>query len=485
MKPQHVATILSNLVAAPGSVLKYALDDEATHHGDAIPFLLGLHRHTDGYVSFAVADEDAFVPRFAIHIPKLANMLPEFAAQLMKDAYVSINASLRPRRFTPKDNPALGLPLHNKDNLRYLCACYADLDCYKYGIDTATAVGKVLAFQDQGILPPASMIVRSGRGIWLFWYLCDAANPEHAQCAYPEKIEQYSRIQRALGERLHSLGADVGARDPSRYVRHPGSLNTKSGETVSWLIQGGPTGLPIYTLSLLADLLQLEERSERDDLASRRAFSKDPTRTSLPARRKGFAALTARRLTEFRTLQALRGGFKEGCRNRAAVLYVTLLRCSGLQIPQVVEEVRKFAAACSPPLSAAQQAGAVTYGMCSSLLTFRDCTISDWLDITPEESGHLLKLKPASRFCAVKSDVPGNNRVTADVRRQQITEHINACKRIPSAREMAAYLTSQGIRIGHTQVRKDYRLLGIPVGSDRLSKSPFPLQLTLLELPLI
>ena len=47
-------------------------------------------------------------------------------------------------------------------------------------------------------------------------------------------------------------------------------------------------------------------------------------------------ALNARRLRDFNTLRALRGGFSEGCRNNAAKIYAWLLRANGtsaLDIP--------------------------------------------------------------------------------------------------------------------------------------------------------
>ena len=38
---------------------------------------------------------------------------------------------------------------------------------------TGKAIGAVIDAQDQGLIPPASVITRSGRGIWLLWLLQD------------------------------------------------------------------------------------------------------------------------------------------------------------------------------------------------------------------------------------------------------------------------------------------------------------------------
>ena len=78
--------------------------------------MLDLHRHEDGYVSFASKNDDYFKPKFAAR---------------------------------PSD------------------------------------------YQDQGKIPPASIIVRSGRGMWVIWLLRDPKTPDRAQPAFPEKIDLY------------------------------------------------------------------------------------------------------------------------------------------------------------------------------------------------------------------------------------------------------------------------------------------------------
>jgi len=45
------------------------------------------------------------------------------------------------------------------------------MDCHKLGIDTGTAIGSIIRAQDDGIIPPASVLIRSGRGVWAIWLL--------------------------------------------------------------------------------------------------------------------------------------------------------------------------------------------------------------------------------------------------------------------------------------------------------------------------
>jgi hypothetical protein len=94
-----------------------------------------------------------------------------------------------------------------------------DIDHHKLGMDTGTVIGKIINLQDSGQLPHASMIVRSGHGIWLLWLIHDVESEDISQRAFPDKLEIYARIQAAIIERLSHLGADMAARDAARHLR--------------------------------------------------------------------------------------------------------------------------------------------------------------------------------------------------------------------------------------------------------------------------
>ena len=40
-------------------------------------------------------------------------------------------------------------------------------------LDFGYQFGQIITLQDEGIIPPASLVMRSGRGLWLFWLLAD------------------------------------------------------------------------------------------------------------------------------------------------------------------------------------------------------------------------------------------------------------------------------------------------------------------------
>jgi len=166
--------------------------------------ILALHRHNDGYIAFAVARDDGeekdFRPLVSIRRDQLAQYFPQFRDQLLKDSYVSINAGCQLRRHGPHGE-AYGYPLNRTDRLRYLCASYCDIDFYRLGRTFGQALGRVVEMQDAGELPKASIIVRSGRGMWLIYLLHDPKDPTRAPGAFSEKLTQYFLLQSAIVRR--------------------------------------------------------------------------------------------------------------------------------------------------------------------------------------------------------------------------------------------------------------------------------------------
>jgi hypothetical protein len=90
--------------------------------------ILHLHRHQDGYITFAtMRDGEDFRPLISVRASEQETWFPAFREQLEKDSYVSINADWRLRKHGPDGN-AYGYPLHRCDSLRYINACYVDVD---------------------------------------------------------------------------------------------------------------------------------------------------------------------------------------------------------------------------------------------------------------------------------------------------------------------------------------------------------------------
>lgn len=447
----------------------------------AIAPILALHRHDDGYIAFAVARDagEDFRPLISIRRDELARYFPEFREELLKDAYVSINAGWRTRRHG-SDGAACGYPLHRTDRLRYLCAAYADLDYYRLGLDFGQALGQIVTMQETGYLPRASMIVKSGRGMWLLYLLHDHRDPTRAPGAFPEKLEQYFALQRAIIDRLAPLGADAGARDAGRHIRVPGSLHTGAEDSVKWWIQGEGPRAYSYSLSELCQLFGVEAPQWH---VRERAAIEEPEKEK---HRRGWVALNRRRMREFSLLRTMRGGFSKGCRNNAAMIYAWLLRTNGVPRREATVEVNRMGAECHPPLPLSACRDAVKTGFGRRMTRMLDQTISDRLNLAPSEAAMLEGLPPATRFKpkdpAPPAPMPSEiqaRRIMA--RREKITRIIAELGAVPALRDMGRQLIDAGFSGNHQTVSKDYLALGIK--SDRTREARAELKSRQLQLP--
>jgi hypothetical protein len=409
--------------------------------------ILQLHRHRDGYIAFATKrDDDDFRPRVAIRAGGLESWFPAFREQFEKDSYVAINADWRLRSHGA-DGDEYGYPLHCGASLRYINACYVDIDFHILGLDFGTVIGRVVNLQDAGQLPHASMIVRSGQGVWLLWLLHDVQDPDLSQRAFPDKLELYRRIQDAIIERLVPLGADMAAKDAARYLRLPGSLNADSETIVEWWIQGANEAGYIYTLPELAKLFNvIPAKRHRGEIVARN-----------PAKRRGWVALNAQRLRDFNTLRAVRGGFSDGCRNNAAKIYAWLLRANGKSKSDVLGLLTAMGEQCRPRLSRGEIKNAWKY---TRLRKMRDQTISDWLKIISSESELLERFPPAGlpQLKPIRKSMASIRGSVAE-RRDALTAIIAELGYVPAARELSALLAQRSISASHVTVWRDIQAL--------------------------
>lgn len=421
--------------------------------------ILHLHRHQDGYVAFAVERDggEDFRPLVSIRASELETWFPAFRDQLMKDAFVGINADWRLRSYG-EHGAVYGFPLHRSDRLRYINACYVDVDFHKLGLDAGTVIGRVINLQDSGQLPYASMIVKSGQGLWLLWLIHDVDDADVSQRAFPDKLELYSRIQNAIIERMLPLGADMTARDAARHIRIPGSLHTQAEATVEWWIQGAGDSGYIYTLPELAKVFKaIPTKRHHGELIAHN-----------PAKRRGWVALNARRLKDFNTLRVLRGGFSAGCRNNAAKIYGWLLCCNAIPKADRLALLTVMGEQCLPRLSTPEIKAAWRY---TGIRRMRDQKIADWLKVTPAESEVLEHLPPAGLAPAPKPVRVSMAAIKGSIiaRRAEIQANITETGNIPTVRSMAAILNSKGHSGNHEIVNRDYKALGIE--SDRTRKA--------------
>jgi hypothetical protein len=423
-----------------------------------------IHRADDGFVTFHSKGESGFANLCAVRAGELAGAFQCVRARLERDAFFSVNSFFRGQGKS-KYCPGLPGPCRRTDALRYLNASFADLDCYQAGLTAHQAKTRVRQFVRAGTIPPPSIITESGRGLWLFWLLRKGDDDSKPPPAWREAIRWYERIQNALYGRLSPLKPD--AKDAVRVTRVPGSLNGKSGERVSCRVQADAARRPLtYTLAEMGAFLGVSERGTRGRPKARL------TEAGKAAKRPGYAAMQAKRLRQFQSLRALRGGFSDGCRNRAAMLYVLILRQNGIPPVEIEQCVEELAGECRPPLHRSECRDALSGGTKPRRIS--DRLIADWLLVTPDEAAQLEGWPAASHHPSTAPPPPPTRADRTAARRRLIWEIVaSSGGRVLSTRAMTAALDQHGHRANPQTVAEDYGAMGLRANRKMAGRPPF------------
>jgi hypothetical protein len=375
---KHKATIASQVSLAS----KQELIDRPS-----LRLIKALHRGEDSYITFhRKTGKEKFKNLFSIRASHLTSHLSSRSQDLYRDAYFSINGYWNSSLQDGKPVlPLIKWFSRKVKHLRYLNAIYVDIDCYNRGISPDSARAYVKELIKTGSLPPPSCAVASG-GVWLFWILRSEDEPSKPPRADRNNLAVYMEIENAIGGLLRELGADPQACGAARATRFPGSVNSKNDQTVRVLWPKGKTPKS-YTLDELSKFLDLREPSAFSDKDLRHRVRESARWRGLleptPPDNNPWTKLNQRRLNQFLALWEIRGGFSEGCRKSAALIYARLLTMSGFSPPEVKTEVEAFGAFCKPPLTPSEVADAVKCG--SRMKGIRIYNIRKWLSITWHE----------------------------------------------------------------------------------------------------
>lgn len=429
--------------------------------------ILQLHRRHDGWITFHRKHPETgeHEDLFSIEARKLDGYFPQLLPVFERDSYFSVHGFYR-GGFGVANNSPPGLNLkraeRKAESIRWLTCCFADLDCHNLGIDVGTAVGAVISAQDAGVIPPASMLTRSGRGLWCFWFLCAEDNSRSPQRAWPEDVRLWCNVQRAIGDTFAAVGADAQSRDVSRITRIAGSVNSKAEARVSYWLQADSKGRPfVYQLEDLAAGLhvQLPQRHRAVDGHVAKLSERG---------RKGQRGRWLKARSNFERLWELRGAFKRGTRNNAVIAYVSILRSQ--RMPEDVVRSEVFRLFCDlerdskHPYTLAQVESALkTFGRTPGFGGLRNQTIADWLDVTPEESAVLDGWPCASRFGKPVAAADQLSRSEKQVRRRALIQQRvrDLGGRVPTWEELAAWLESKGLPCAPATVGADLTALKI------------------------
>jgi len=439
--------------------------------------ILELHRGHDGFVSFHRKDRAGNLQGlFSIRASELDGIFPQLSPMLETDSYFSINGMFRGGYGLARNLPdGLPLPRAHRDNesLRWLTCCFADMDCHTLGITVGAAVGALIDAQDRGDIPPASMLTRSGRGVWAFWFLT-GSNGEGLQGAYSEKVRTWCAIQRTIGNKLAYLGSDAGARDASRITRIAGSVNSKAQSRVSYWVQHRPGGNRFtYTIAELAESLGVTVGKNHPAID-------ETVRRMTKQGKLGARGRWKKDMERFARLQELRGQWEPGVRNNAIFILTTILRsaksCELINEAAVEFQVRQAFNLCDQP-----PGDLFTWSQVKAIMTtimtegakrpVQHQTIADRLDVKPEESA-VVGWPAASRFGSMPK-VKLRRKDLQEKRRSLLREWIENLGYVPTAQAAVDYLCQTiGIEPAKATVLKDMESIGHPVPESRTRKPP-------------
>lgn len=112
--------------------------------------------------------------------------------------------------------------------LKELKAQFIDLDIYKTKFSKEQIIMHLEADYFNKSIPRPNLIIDSGRGLYLIWLLNSVPS---------KALPLWKAIEEYLYSVLKPFGADRQALDPTRVLRVPGSINSKSNTTVKVIEQ--------------------------------------------------------------------------------------------------------------------------------------------------------------------------------------------------------------------------------------------------------
>lgn len=422
-----------------------------------------LHRGmSDSYVPFSrkVGGEWQAVGSVPAH--QLRGLFKDsvVADALATDSYFGLHGMYRAGSYRTKHTlPQLLPSVRNVDSVRYLTCCHVDLDAYNHGLDVHGAYAAVMRLVDAGIVPPPSVFLLS-RGVWAMWHLHDKLNPREPLRTYPDSVlRRWTKLQKALHTACAAIGSDALTLHCATVTRIPGSVNSKNGRRVGYMIPADTHGKSFsYTLDDLEAFLRPHVVVEH--VPAQRAELEPPKNPTLSRRAlKGWHGRWHRLNSVLAQLRDMRGGWKVGTRN-AAIHYVALT------LRALRAEPRKAQQTFSQHLELMEQPS-------GDKLTLNDClrvlkgtkkprhggpchqTIADALAVTLEEAA-LLSADSKKPF--PPATCHGG---AAAVTTPTLSKRDAAARRVAAVREVCDKLTGNGIAPTGTDVRAHLAAMGL------------------------
>lgn len=456
--------------------------------GPGLAPIKALHRHSDGIVCLAVnSAEHGWRPVRGIKASALDSIFPEFASQLLQDSLVSLNASFSTLGQQPYRQQ--GYPMHRLDTLRYLNAVFVDLDYPDFSDDEGNeltrpkVIAEIERLEYEGIVPPSTMKVDTGHGMWVLWMLHQPGQRSQSHRLVQDiELQTYAKINGALRGIFAHLGADSKP-SAATHIRMDGSFRPEYDSYVRWDLSGESSTPYTYELLELAEFFDVKVTPRLPEEV-RSAFQASG-RTTAPS--KAWIATNENRLTVVRTmLDARGGGFDRGCRNHGAYLYALALRGVKTAFARAEAQVIAMGRDCRPPLSEGDCCAAVEQAWRPrlefnranprSIMLSYQC-IADSLAVSPDEAQIVSQAIGGKAFPAGVQFGPtvlmrdGNGKETLQARIARLKAAIleivterqvsHPGDPVPSSRLMSKLILEKyGIDVAHNTIGKHYPELG-------------------------
>lgn len=184
---------------------------------------------------------------------------------------------------------------------------YIDIDPKKGSapIDQFEVVGAVEQLVEQKKIPQPTEYINSGRGIHIYW---DINNCHIMLLDLWEKIENYLfNTIKELERSIKNISVDSRVKDPTRLLRYPGSVNSKSNSKCYSMLKNEKNIYNIFDL-------------KKAYIKSNKQYKKNKSNIAyLPT--KNLYTLNMSRIEDFKHIVSLRNGDIKGYRNTLIMLY--------------------------------------------------------------------------------------------------------------------------------------------------------------------
>jgi len=248
-----------------------------------------------------------------------------YAEMEFPDCYFTPNGFHPPNWITDPVTGEKRIVTRSLQKVAKIDCLFADIDKYNspYAhLSTGDLVQKIQ--KDLPDLPAPSLVMDSGRGFWLVWLLSRSLVINKTTRSKADWMPQWYACQQYLNEKLAPYGADPRAVDAARYMRLPGTENSKNGRVASAWVCVDSKGKQVFY-----QFTDLQRRFREEKKRPRKARAKHGRRPV--AKINGVStiltwhSLAWSRLQDFETLIKKRGGQLTDQRKRMISCYLVEL----------------------------------------------------------------------------------------------------------------------------------------------------------------